>query len=37
MEEFKSMSEEEILELIMALDYVEEHPEEFQDIEITHF
>ena len=37
MEELEKMSEEEILETIMFIEYVEEHPEEFQDVEITHF
>lgn len=37
MEELKQMSDAEILETIMFLEYVEEHPEEFSDIEIVHF
>lgn len=37
MEELKQMSEAEILETIMFIEYVEEYPEEFPDIEITHF
>lgn len=37
MEELKQMNEAEILETIMLLEYVEEHPEEFSDIEIVHF
>lgn len=37
MEEFEQMSEAEILETVMFIEYVEEHPEEFPDIEIMHF
>lgn len=37
MEELEQMSEAEILETIMFIEYVEEHPEEFPDVEITHF
>lgn len=31
------MSEEEMTEVILGMDYLEKHPEEFPDIEITHF
>ena len=35
--DFKPMSEEEMLEVILGMEYIEKHPEEFPDIEITHF
>ena len=37
MEEFEQMSEAEILETVIFIEYVEEHPEEFPDITVTHF
>ena len=37
MEEIKPMSEEEMEEIILGLEYAEKHPEEFPDIEIKHF
>lgn len=37
MEELKPMSEEEMAVVVLGLEYIEEHPEEFPDIEITHF
>ena len=37
MEEIKPMSEDELEMIILSLEYLERHPEEFPDIEISHF
>ena len=37
MEDMQSMSEEEMAELILGMEYLENHPEEFPDIDIYHF
>lgn len=37
MDENERMSEEEMATIILGMEYLEEHPEEFPEIEITHF
>lgn len=37
MDENERMSEEEMVTIILGMEYLEEHPEEFPEIEITHF
>lgn len=37
MDENEPISEEEMATIILGMEYMEEHPEEFPEIEITHF
>ena len=36
-DDFRQMNEEEMAEVILGMEYLEQHPEEFPDIEIIHF